>query len=85
MVSFLPPIGSQFPRLWLSQSEGVGQHEKVAREGGVGGQHRRAGVTGERTDHCSVLAHGSSLTSSLFSKRENESVNTSVVAPPSSS
>lgn len=48
------------------------------------GQHQRTGVTGEHTDRCSVLAHDSSLTSSLLSKRETDNVKTSVVAAPPS-
>lgn len=39
----------------------------------------------EQTDCCSVLARGSSLTSSLFSKTETDSVKTSVAVPHSGS
>lgn len=46
------------------------------------GQHQRAGVTGEHTDCCSILACGSSFISSLFSKRETDGVKTSAAAPP---
>lgn len=46
----------------------------------VEGQHHQAGFMLKQTDCCSVLACGSSLTSSLFSKTETDSVKTSVAA-----
>lgn len=45
--------------------------DKLAQEGGMEGQHHWAGVMLEQTDCCSVLACGSSLTSSLFSKNRD--------------